>query len=284
MVALIGASAVAAVIVSLRDLADPEPVDHLAAVCAAALVGFVGNEWVARYRIQVGRRIGSAALVADRRGPALQGRVRGRSPGQGLRSRHRRRLYRGHLPTRSTRRATRPLHHRPSPRPGRRTPRPDRRPERGQRVPPAHLHHHRLRSRPGLRRHLVRRSAITTGQLIGHGWENVGRDTGPSAPGVALCRALTGRRRPRGIPIGSSRNTDVGGPGRTLRASAAGLPVGRRTRTRSTRRSAERKALRPVPRDAPNRWEFRVASGHTGRGASRPRCRARPRIPVRRAR
>jgi len=35
------------------------------AVAAAALVGFAGNEVVARYRITVGRRIGSAALVAD---------------------------------------------------------------------------------------------------------------------------------------------------------------------------------------------------------------------------
>ena len=35
------------------------------AVAVAALVGFAGNEWVARYRIRVGRAIGSAALVAD---------------------------------------------------------------------------------------------------------------------------------------------------------------------------------------------------------------------------
>ena len=34
-------------------------------VAAAAVVGFVGNEVVAHYRIRVGRRIGSAALVAD---------------------------------------------------------------------------------------------------------------------------------------------------------------------------------------------------------------------------
>jgi cation diffusion facilitator family transporter len=34
-------------------------------VIAAALVGFAGNELVATYRIRVGRRIGSAALVAD---------------------------------------------------------------------------------------------------------------------------------------------------------------------------------------------------------------------------
>src|SRR6266568_3706206 len=38
---------------------------HNAAVAVAALIGFMGNELVARYRIRVGRRIGSAALVAD---------------------------------------------------------------------------------------------------------------------------------------------------------------------------------------------------------------------------
>jgi cation diffusion facilitator family transporter len=34
-------------------------------VALAGLIGFIGNELVARYRITVGRRIGSAALVAD---------------------------------------------------------------------------------------------------------------------------------------------------------------------------------------------------------------------------
>ena len=38
---------------------------HLVAVAAAAVLGFPGNEIVARYRIRVGRQIGSAALVAD---------------------------------------------------------------------------------------------------------------------------------------------------------------------------------------------------------------------------
>jgi cation diffusion facilitator family transporter len=38
---------------------------QIPAVAVAALVGFAGNEWVARYRIRVGRSIGSAALVAD---------------------------------------------------------------------------------------------------------------------------------------------------------------------------------------------------------------------------
>jgi divalent metal cation (Fe/Co/Zn/Cd) transporter len=34
-------------------------------VLIAGMIGFVGNEVVAIYRIRVGRRIGSAALVAD---------------------------------------------------------------------------------------------------------------------------------------------------------------------------------------------------------------------------
>ncbi len=46
-------------------LLDPRPVEHVPAVAVAALVGFAGNEWVARYRMRVGREIGSAALVAD---------------------------------------------------------------------------------------------------------------------------------------------------------------------------------------------------------------------------
>ena len=43
----------------------PRPVSNLIAVAVAALIGFTGNELVARYRIRVGRKIGSAALVAD---------------------------------------------------------------------------------------------------------------------------------------------------------------------------------------------------------------------------
>lgn len=50
---------------SVDHLLHPEPVRHLSIVAAAALVGFLGNEGVAIYRIRVGRRIGSAALVAD---------------------------------------------------------------------------------------------------------------------------------------------------------------------------------------------------------------------------
>lgn len=50
---------------AIRRLLDPQPVTHLAAVAGAGLVGFAGNELVARYRVRVGRQIGSAALVAD---------------------------------------------------------------------------------------------------------------------------------------------------------------------------------------------------------------------------
>ncbi len=46
-------------------LIHPQPVHHLGWVALAGLIGFLGNEWVALYRIRVGRRIGSAALVAD---------------------------------------------------------------------------------------------------------------------------------------------------------------------------------------------------------------------------
>ncbi len=38
---------------------------NLIAVAVAAVAGFTGNELAARYRIRVGRKIGSAALVAD---------------------------------------------------------------------------------------------------------------------------------------------------------------------------------------------------------------------------
>ena len=46
-------------------LIHPRPIEHVGWVALAGLLGFIGNEWVALYRIRVGRRIGSAALVAD---------------------------------------------------------------------------------------------------------------------------------------------------------------------------------------------------------------------------
>lgn len=50
---------------SLLRLLRPQPVEHLWAVAGASVVGFLGNEAVALFRIKVGREIGSAALVAD---------------------------------------------------------------------------------------------------------------------------------------------------------------------------------------------------------------------------
>ncbi|WP_082119541.1 cation diffusion facilitator family transporter [Saccharothrix sp. ST-888] len=59
------ASSVLAAATAVDRLLHPQPVTHLWAVAGAALVGCLGNEWVARYRIRTGRAIGSAALVAD---------------------------------------------------------------------------------------------------------------------------------------------------------------------------------------------------------------------------
>ena len=65
IVLTIAASAAFAAWAAVDRLLDPRPMSHVPVVAVAALVGFVGNEWVARYRIRVGREIGSAALVAD---------------------------------------------------------------------------------------------------------------------------------------------------------------------------------------------------------------------------
>ena len=50
---------------SIRKLINPEPLSNLGLVAVAAIVGFVGNEAVALMQIRTGRKIGSAALVAD---------------------------------------------------------------------------------------------------------------------------------------------------------------------------------------------------------------------------
>jgi cation diffusion facilitator family transporter len=65
IVMVIAASSGLAGYEAIRRLLHPGEVSHLPYVAAAALIGFAGNEIVARYRITVGRRIGSAALVAD---------------------------------------------------------------------------------------------------------------------------------------------------------------------------------------------------------------------------
>lgn len=65
IVLLIAASSALSAGFAVDRLLHPQPVHRLYAVAIASLVGFAGNELVARYRITVGRRIGSAALVAD---------------------------------------------------------------------------------------------------------------------------------------------------------------------------------------------------------------------------
>jgi len=50
---------------SVNALLNPREVTNLGWVLAAGIVGFLGNEIVAVYRIRAGRRIGSAALIAE---------------------------------------------------------------------------------------------------------------------------------------------------------------------------------------------------------------------------
>lgn len=50
---------------AILKVIHPAPMTHLGLVSLAAIIGFIGNEAVAVYRIRVGREIGSAALIAD---------------------------------------------------------------------------------------------------------------------------------------------------------------------------------------------------------------------------
>lgn len=65
VVAMITMSAIIAGYETIARLIHPQQIEHVGWVALAGLVGFIGNEWVALYRIRVGHRIGSAALIAD---------------------------------------------------------------------------------------------------------------------------------------------------------------------------------------------------------------------------
>ncbi|PWH06225.1 cation transporter [Brachybacterium endophyticum] len=65
IVLMIALSAVVAAVEAIDRMVSPRPMENIGWVIAAGVVGFLGNEAVAVYRIRVGRRIGSAALVAD---------------------------------------------------------------------------------------------------------------------------------------------------------------------------------------------------------------------------
>jgi cation diffusion facilitator family transporter len=82
IVATILASALVAVYQAVGRLLHPQPVRMLGAVMVASVIGFLGNEAVAVFRIRVGRQIGSAALVAD----GYHARVDGSGCGPAIRS------------------------------------------------------------------------------------------------------------------------------------------------------------------------------------------------------
>lgn len=65
IVAIIALSAAFTGYEAVQRLLHPQPVGYLWAVVAASVVGFLGNEAVARFRIRVGKEIHSAALIAD---------------------------------------------------------------------------------------------------------------------------------------------------------------------------------------------------------------------------
>ena len=65
VVATIFVSACVALWQTIERLIDPQPLSHLAALAAAGVVGFIGNEVAAQIRLQAGRRLKSPALVAD---------------------------------------------------------------------------------------------------------------------------------------------------------------------------------------------------------------------------
>ena len=65
IVLVVAASAAIAGWQSIDRIFNPQPLENIGWVIAAGVIGFIGNEAVAIYRIRVGRKIGSAALVAD---------------------------------------------------------------------------------------------------------------------------------------------------------------------------------------------------------------------------
>ncbi len=65
IVGIILFSAIVAGYQAIDRLINPRVVTHLGWLAAAGIVGFLGNEAVAVFRIRVGREINSAALIAD---------------------------------------------------------------------------------------------------------------------------------------------------------------------------------------------------------------------------
>lgn len=65
IVGIILFSALVAAYQSIDRFIHPQPIEYLWAVVAASIIGFIGNEAVAVFRIKVGKEINSVALIAD---------------------------------------------------------------------------------------------------------------------------------------------------------------------------------------------------------------------------
>jgi cation diffusion facilitator family transporter len=60
---------------AIERLIEPQPIDHKLALALAGVVGFIGNEIAAHVRMRAGRRLESAALVADGQHARVDGLV-----------------------------------------------------------------------------------------------------------------------------------------------------------------------------------------------------------------
>jgi cation diffusion facilitator family transporter len=65
IVIAIGVSAALVIWESVQRLFEPRLINHIPWVIAAGIIGALGNEFVARYRIRIGHEIGSEALITD---------------------------------------------------------------------------------------------------------------------------------------------------------------------------------------------------------------------------
>jgi cation diffusion facilitator family transporter len=65
VVLAIAVSACVALYETVQRFIHPEHLTHLGLLAVAGAIGFAGNELAARYRLRAGRRLHSAALVAD---------------------------------------------------------------------------------------------------------------------------------------------------------------------------------------------------------------------------
>ena len=68
-------SACVALVETIRRFVHPEHLTHLWVLAAAGVVGFVGNELAAVVRLRAGRRLASAALIADGNHARIDGLV-----------------------------------------------------------------------------------------------------------------------------------------------------------------------------------------------------------------